>query len=1340
MADSAQKFIARNRAPRVQIEYDVELYGAEKKVQLPFVMGVMSDLSGKSEVAQPPLEDRKFLEIDVDNFDARMKGVAPRVAFTVPNTLSGEGNLQVDLTFERMADFEPGAIAARVAPLRPLLEARQQLSTLMAYMDGKAGAEALIERILADPALLKSLAAAEGPTVSGETVLEGLRALAPEETAAKDEQGEALAALRAAAPEEVVVVDEQGDALDALRAVEVREEAVEDGSAALEGLRAAAPEEAEPEDAQGEALDALRAVEVTEEEAEEDQGSALEALKAAGPAEPPEPTGPDAEEILSGLEAPEEAPDETPDATDILAGLEAPEEQPDQDDREAILGSLEAPDVVREEADQEAILSGLDAPEAPTPDEEDASTILAGLETPEESAEEEEDLDAILSDIEAPVDIDTDEGDADSVLAGLDAPEEDEKGDDLDAVLDGLEAPDAPEEGEDRDAILSGLETPEEEEEVEALLEGIDPGTVPTELESAAEIGLGETAPAPAGEGPGTEEPAGDLEDAEDLDALLADLEETPEEAVSDAFEEEDDIEALMADLEETPDEAEGDGDLDALLSDLDEQETDAAAPEEAAEDDLDSLLADLDEEEAPEAAATESDADLDALLSDLEEESDEIQAVAPAEETDEDEAMAPEQDDDLDALLADLEEEAPDETVSAPPDSDDDLEALLSDLEEETDEDQATAPEQDDDLDALLADLEEEAPDNATAEPSDSDDDLDALMASLEEEITDEPSEDAPGEEDLDALLTDLDEETPTATAPDTPTEPAFAYGTMSAERPAPERLKRQRFRLALLGDFTGRAARGALEVGDALAARPPILLDPDTVEEVIEGFATTLVLPIGREGAGVEVRLAELEDLHPDSLYEKVPLFGALRDLKGQLRAGATAEHAAKTLRAWGEAHGRPVKPPRALSGGNSVRPDLKLSDFQRLVGDREGALSQPSPVEDLLARIVGPHIRRLPDADAQAMEQAVDAALSGAMRLVLHHPEFQAVESQWRALDLIARRIETDDSLDVVLYDISAEEIAADLTQADELSQSGFLRLLTEGPLDEENGRGGFSALLGFYSFEETPPHAQLLGRIARLAAHVDAPFFAAITPHFIETEKADRHPLVAQEWDRLRAMPEAGHLALVTPRFLLRRPYGARSEPIYEFDFEEFTPEEGLSGMLWANPVTLVAILLAQSFKQNGPAMELGKIMSIGDMPYHFVNDRYGDQVALPCTERNLLLPKVERVLGRGFMPVVSVKGRDEVRLASFQALGAAEVLGPWTGVEPPPASPPKPPKAAPEEEAAAEEEDEDLALGGEDLDDLLADFETDDDDEDEDLDLDLEDDGMDAELAALLEDL
>ncbi|MCR8723324.1 type VI secretion system contractile sheath small subunit [Frigidibacter sp. ROC022] len=155
---SSQKFIARNRAPRVQIEYDVELYGAEKKVQLPFVMGVMSDLSGKSEEPLPGVADRKFLEIDVDNFDDRMKSMKPRAAFSVPNTLTGEGNLAVDITFESMDDFSPAAIAAKVEPLKKLLDARTQLSNLMTYMDGKTGAENLIAQVIQDPALLKTLA------------------------------------------------------------------------------------------------------------------------------------------------------------------------------------------------------------------------------------------------------------------------------------------------------------------------------------------------------------------------------------------------------------------------------------------------------------------------------------------------------------------------------------------------------------------------------------------------------------------------------------------------------------------------------------------------------------------------------------------------------------------------------------------------------------------------------------------------------------------------------------------------------------------------------------------------------------------------------------------------------------------------------------------------------------------------------------------------------------------------------------------------------------------------------------------------------------------------------
>lgn len=160
---SGQKFVARNRAPRVQIEYDVEIYGAERKIQLPFVMGVLADLAGKSNQPQPDIAERKFLEIDIDNFDERMKSIQPRVAYQVPNTLTGEGNLNIDITFESLDDFSPAAVAGKVDALAQLLQSRTQLANLLTYMDGKTGAEELIGQVLQNPALLGALAAAPKP-------------------------------------------------------------------------------------------------------------------------------------------------------------------------------------------------------------------------------------------------------------------------------------------------------------------------------------------------------------------------------------------------------------------------------------------------------------------------------------------------------------------------------------------------------------------------------------------------------------------------------------------------------------------------------------------------------------------------------------------------------------------------------------------------------------------------------------------------------------------------------------------------------------------------------------------------------------------------------------------------------------------------------------------------------------------------------------------------------------------------------------------------------------------------------------------------------------------------
>ncbi|MGH7024966.1 MAG: type VI secretion system contractile sheath small subunit [Caulobacteraceae bacterium] len=158
MAKGGQRFIKENRAPRVHIEYEVETFGSRQKVELPFVMGVMSDLSGKSNVEKKTIDKRDFVEVDIDNFDQKMESIAPRAAFVVDNTLTGEGKMAVDLTFKTLDDFSPGAVAKNVPALAKLLEARNQLNDLMAYMDGKDGAQDLLDKVLKDPELMKALA------------------------------------------------------------------------------------------------------------------------------------------------------------------------------------------------------------------------------------------------------------------------------------------------------------------------------------------------------------------------------------------------------------------------------------------------------------------------------------------------------------------------------------------------------------------------------------------------------------------------------------------------------------------------------------------------------------------------------------------------------------------------------------------------------------------------------------------------------------------------------------------------------------------------------------------------------------------------------------------------------------------------------------------------------------------------------------------------------------------------------------------------------------------------------------------------------------------------------
>ena len=490
-------------------------------------------------------------------------------------------------------------------------------------------------------------------------------------------------------------------------------------------------------------------------------------------------------------------------------------------------------------------------------------------------------------------------------------------------------------------------------------------------------------------------------------------------------------------------------------------------------------------------------------------------------------------------------------------------------------------------------------------------------------------------------------------------------------------------KFRLALLGDFSGRANAGKAETGQALAKRKPIKVDVDNLDDVLARMKLELTLSLDGDEAVVKVPVGSMDDFHPDQIVENVELFSELRSLRRNLGSKAGFDRAAKTVLSWSGEEALPPLPRK--SAGAAIATDRKLSDFARLTGRKGTDELAEQSVDALMRRLVGPLVQPVRDARADQLTARVDEALSLSMRRVLHHPDFQTAEAMWRGVEFLVRRIETGAKMEIVLYDVSAEELAADIAGTDDLQESGLYGMLIEQPALDAN-QGTISAVIGLYGFELTPPHAELLGRIAQVAAASGAPFIAGIGPDALKTPMHEQHPLIRTAWGALRELEAASYLGLAAPRFLLRMPYGKRSDPIDAFAFEEFTRQGGLSGMLWGHPALIPALLLAESFGQQGLKMKLGSVMSVRDMVSYVYTDPDGDQIALPCTERLYSERQAVAVSNFGVMPLLSLRGRPELRLGSFQSLHAAGLAGFWSPVKVTPPAPAKPaalpPAAAP----------------------------------------------------------
>ncbi len=491
---------------------------------------------------------------------------------------------------------------------------------------------------------------------------------------------------------------------------------------------------------------------------------------------------------------------------------------------------------------------------------------------------------------------------------------------------------------------------------------------------------------------------------------------------------------------------------------------------------------------------------------------------------------------------------------------------------------------------------------------------------------------------------------------------------------------------RILVLGDFSGRGQRGALEIGDALAERPLLPIDVDNLESRLFGFNPRIEVPVGAAAEGLmTVPIAELEDFHPDRLYEKLDLFQQLRDLRRRLSDPATFEAAARELQA-----GQDAEPPAGATGEESgpsvppASPDAPAaaedsgSMFERLLG--KAPSDEPEvriggrqvDISQLLQSIVGPHIVPQADPRQEPLIASVDQAVSAQMRRLLHHPTFQSLEAAWRGLWWLVSNVETGDEIKIAMLDVSKQELAADLASPS-LEQTGLYRSLVTRGRGTPGGQA-WSVVAGLYHFGPGADDLALLATLGRVAAQAGGAFVAAAHPRLLgcpnlaaspdpngwQSEASD-----AQRWQAVRRGPTARNIGLALPRFLLRLPYGPATEEIESFAFEEIPQPPEQDALLWGNPALVLAQLLASAFMENGWRMSAGDVLDVADLPA-FIYEQEGSRHLQACAEVYLSERAGEAILTRGIMPLLSYQQRNAARLMRFQSIAdpPAGLAGPW----------------------------------------------------------------------------
>jgi type VI secretion system protein ImpC len=497
-----------------------------------------------------------------------------------------------------------------------------------------------------------------------------------------------------------------------------------------------------------------------------------------------------------------------------------------------------------------------------------------------------------------------------------------------------------------------------------------------------------------------------------------------------------------------------------------------------------------------------------------------------------------------------------------------------------------------------------------------------------------------------------ELPAETPVEEVAEEP-EPAAAS--------VPSMPERTKFRILVLGDFSGRANRGVMEAGD-LGARKIRTVDSDNLDAVVAAVKPSLQLPVDEKSV-MPLAFGAMDDFRPDGLLQQIPALQSMLDLRRQLQDHKTFPKAAevvKKLMGGGAAAVPAAKSAAAPPGGES--------EFEKMLNRPVAPKKAEQASADALIASITSGYAVPSHPDQAAMVKLVEDALSAGLRAVLRHPAVQGLEGAWRGVAFLMSRLNFDETLSLEILDVSRDELAADLVGDKAIETTGLYRQLVENM--QMKGAEPMSLVIGDFTFDQSQESVALLEKIGEVVKAAGISFVTGASARiggmnsFGELAKLQsanwRAPADLKPWSKLRSASAAGHLGLTAPRFLLRLPYGPKTDAVEAFPFQEMPAGPVHEQYLWGNGAFAVALLIGEAVLENGMDGASQPGNDVSDLPCHMAMVD-GDKEMTPCGEAFLSDRAGDILRGLGLIPILSVKNAAAVKVGGMHSLAKMQAL-------------------------------------------------------------------------------